>query len=169
MIKFAIGVVVVLVGSFFIAHSVIGFERIWAFLAGEPSTEVIEISTVKKTSKPNQYLVCPDKYCAKIADNKPPIFNAPVELLQAAFHKIAEKNKDFSKVNSDDARSAEKYISRSSFLRFPNLISVQYLSLADGKSTLAIYAQAQLGESDLGANMRFVDGILSELAAELKN
>ena len=159
----AIGVIVVIAAIYIF----VGFERVWSTIGGAPSSELIEIAKVKKTPKPNQYLICPDGYCEEIADQTAPVFNASVEKLREVLSAVEDADSNLSKVNSDADDLRQKYIWRSPFWRFPNLISVELIQLDNERSTIAIYAQAQLGQSDLGANKAFVDELLVKISSKI--
>lgn len=163
---FALGVVglFVLIALLYI---VVGFERVWSVMAGKPSSEIIQIATIKKTTKPNQYLVCPNDFCGETSDRVSPVFDVSVDRLKAIMADIERNDDNFSKVNSGDGDRRQKYIMRSPFWRFPNLISIEYIPLENNQSTIAIYAQAQLGQSDLGANKAFIDQLLSEISSQI--
>lgn len=163
---FALGVagLFVLIALLYI---VVGFERVWSAMAGEPSSEIIQIATIKKTTKPNQYLVCLNDFCDEASDRVSPVFDVSVDRLKAIMADIERNDANFSKVNSGDGDRRQKYIMRSPFWRFPNLISIEYIPLENNQSTIAIYAQAQLGQSDLGANQAFIDQLLSEISSQI--
>lgn len=145
----------------------VGFERVWTSIVGAPSSEIVEIAKVKKTPKPNQYLVCPDGFCEENIDRASPIFDAPVDKIRQILASIEGKDASLVKVNADTGGMHEKYIMRSPFWKFPNLISVEYIPLENDQSTIAIYAQAQLGQSDLNANKAFIDQLLSEISSQI--
>lgn len=169
--SFSIKIIALGVGGLFVLiallYIVVGFERVWSAMAGKPSSEIIQVATIKKTTKPNQYLVCPNDFCDEKSDRISPVFDASVDRLQAVIAEIERNDANFSKVNSDDGDRRQKYIMRSPFWRFPNLISVEYIPLENDQSTIAIYAQAQLGQSDLGANKAFIDQLLSEISSQI--
>ncbi len=159
----AIGVIVVIAAIYIF----VGFERVWSTIGGAPSSELIEIAKVKKTPKPNQYLICPDGYCEDVSDLSSPVFSVPVEKLREVLSAVEDADSNLSKVNSDANDLRQKYIWRSPFWRFPNLISVELIQLDNERSTIAIYAQAQLGQSDLGANKAFVDELLVKISSKI--
>lgn len=144
----------------------VGFERVWTSIAGAPSSEIVEITKVQKTPKPNQYLVCPEGFCEENIDSTSPVFNAPVDKIRQILANLESKDVSLTKVNVDTAGMREKYVMRSPFWKFPNLISVEYIPLENDQSTIAIYAQAQLGQSDLNANKAFIDQLLSEISSQ---
>lgn len=148
-------------------YFIVGFEHVWSSISGEPSTEIIEISDVKKTPKPNQYLVCPAGFCNEVADRVSPVFNVSIDKLRQVLANLESKDTNFSLVNSDPKNDRQKYVMRSPFWRFPNLISIEYITLENGQSAIAIYAQAQLGQSDLGANKMFIDDLLRNISTQI--
>ena len=145
----------------------VGFERVWTFIAGAPSSEIVEIAKVQKTPKPNQYLVCPQDFCKENIDRSSPVFNAPIDKIRQVLASFESKDAHLTKVNTNPDGTREKYIMRSPFWKFPNLISVEYIPLENGQSTIAIYAQAQLGQSDFNANKVFIDQLLSEISSQI--
>ena len=60
----------------------------------------------------------------------------------------------------DDAGDELRFIMRSPTLRFPDTISVEFFDVKGG-ATLAIYARAQIGYKDFGANEKRVRRWLS--------
>lgn len=159
----AIGLIFLFAAIYFF----IGFERVWSIIGGAPSSELVEIATVNKTPLPNQYLICPDGYCDEVADHTAPIFNVSVDKIREVLSGIETADANFSSVNSDADDLRKKFIWRSPFWRFPNLISVEIIPLENERSTIAIYAQAQLGQSDLGANKAFVDELLRKISSQI--
>ncbi len=60
------------------------------------------------------------------------------------------------------------FIARSRWWRFPDHISLRVLA-QDDRSTVAIYARARFGYSDLGVNQARIDRWLKALSVELSN
>ena len=48
-------------------------------------------------------------------------------------------------------------------MRYPDSITVRFLPLEEGRSTLAIYSRSHYGRSDFGVNKERVDGWLASL------
>jgi uncharacterized protein (DUF1499 family) len=55
------------------------------------------------------------------------------------------------------------YIQRSALFRFPDVITVELVTLAPDRSSLAIYSRSRYGRSDFGVNRRRVLRWLSRL------
>ena len=52
-----------------------------------------------------------------------------------------------------DARHLH-YVTYSLAMRLPDLVSIEAVTFDDGRTGLILYARAQLGSSDFGANLR---------------
>ena len=138
--------------GFLIIYFIVGLERFWDKVGGDPDMGAVDFANVQRTQTPNQYLACPENLCAESRDIIAPIFNMPVDVLQ---------NKVRALLISD---RSERYLARAPFLRFPDTINVQYFELTNNTSTIAIFARAKLGQSDLGANKQRIMTLLAQLA-----
>ena len=118
------------------------------------------------TDRPNQYLACPEGFCADKPGEVAPVFDVPPEKLLAAWDRVmaAEPRTMSLPQKSPDRRSYEQ---RSKLLRYPDRITVQAVPMDDGKSSIAIYSQSKYGYSDAGVNETRVKRLLSRLKAEL--
>ncbi len=52
----------------------------------------------------------------------------------------------------DDGAQQDRFLARTTYMRWPDTINVQYVDLGDGRSTLAILSRSQIGRSDFGVN-----------------
>ncbi|OIO08261.1 MAG: hypothetical protein AUJ52_08555, partial [Elusimicrobia bacterium CG1_02_63_36] len=86
-----------------------------------------------------------------------PVFEMPAEELERRFFEIALSNPRSSR------RSRDTIATRSWFWRFPDLVTVRFIELEDGKSAIAVYSRALYGHSDLGMNKKRIDAWLSRL------
>jgi uncharacterized protein (DUF1499 family) len=55
------------------------------------------------------------------------------------------------------------YIQRTELMRYPDSITVRFIPLADGQSTLAIYSRSHYGRSDFGVNQARIRAWLAAL------
>ncbi len=55
------------------------------------------------------------------------------------------------------------YVQRSARFRFPDIITVRFISASPSQSTLAIYSRSIYGESDFGVNRERIDAWLTFL------
>ena len=140
-----------------------GYHKLWTRLAGLPKVEKVDFKTLKKTSTPNQFLLCPPDYCPATPDQIAPIFDISAVELKAKFQAIILQDLNVSQILFEDTNLAEGYISKTDFFKFPNLVNVEYFELENGQSTLAIYARAKFGDYDFGANRKLVERWMAQL------
>ena len=58
------------------------------------------------------------------------------------------------------------YVQRSARFRFPDIITVRFISVAPSQSTLAIYSRSVYGKSDFGVNRERIESWLSALGGD---
>ncbi len=55
------------------------------------------------------------------------------------------------------------YVQRSARFRFPDIITVRFISVSPSQSTLAVYSRSVYGKSDFGVNRKRIEAWLSAL------
>ena len=139
--------------------------QLWRLLAGDPDLGPVDFATLRKTDKPNQYLVCPQTFCQNAEiDRLSNVYAVDARSLKAALDAIAMGRRGVEKV-AEDATSI-RYVTRSAAFKFPDTVSVRFYDL-EGGSSLAIYARAQLGYADFGANQNRVERWLKALEQKI--
>ena len=126
----------------------------------------MDFKTLKLTRKPNQFLVAPEGYCQNATPHlESRVYEVSVETLHEAFRNMAKRQPRTSVVaeRSDGGR----FVQKSKIIGFPDLIDVQFLSMAAKQSTLLIYSRSKYGYRDFGVNKKRVLEWLSDLDAEL--
>lgn len=103
--------------------------------------------TAKRPFKPNFAFLSP-----KMGSRKPPIYQASALDLAAAFDAMALKRNRVTKLAQTDGGLHVTYIARSKLMAFPDYLSVKFIDLGDGTSTLSIYSRARFGYGDGGVN-----------------
>jgi uncharacterized protein (DUF1499 family) len=149
--------------GFIVLYFIVGLERFWDKVGGDPDMGSVDFAKVQRTDTPNQYLICPQNLCLDTRDAVSPIFNMPVDMLQDTLRDIIISDRNIKLEADLSSNRSERYLARSPFLRFPDTINVQYFALTDTTSTLAIFARAKLGLSDLGANKQRIITWLAQL------
>jgi hypothetical protein len=132
-----------------------------------PAFEPVDFATLRKTPKPNQYLVCPEAFCAETPDRASPIFPVPVDTLAASFDAMVRGQPDTSERQRDAALKQVDYVQRTPRMRYPDLITVRFQAVDETSSTLAIYSRSVYGRSDMGVNKARIDAWLSALEKEV--
>ena len=127
----------------------------------------INFASLERNSKPNQFVVCPPGLCPAKVDVDSPTFEVHVERLEAVWHEIASSEPRVELADKDDARRLRNYVQRAEIMRYPDIITVQFMPDKGGGSTLAIYSRSIYGYSDFGVNKRRVTNWLAKLQSKL--
>jgi uncharacterized protein (DUF1499 family) len=132
-----------------------------------PPLQQVDFASLRKTAKPNQFLVCPNSVCAETPDVVAKTYAVDAVTLAAAFDKIARSKPDVAERGRDSAARKVDYVQRTARMRFPDLITVQFFEQDGGQSTLALYSRSVVGHSDRGVNKARITAWLAELDAAL--
>lgn len=145
------------------AAYLLGRERLLEVIFGRISVQPVDFKTLRLKETPNQYLSCPENYCHATPDAKSPTWNVPVASLKQRWDGFIDSVPDTDLVDSDEAAQLYTYRVRTPLLRFPDDVTVQFVALDEGHSSLAIYSRSHYGYSDLGTNQRRVEEWISRL------
>jgi uncharacterized protein (DUF1499 family) len=160
--------IVALIAILLLAFFIVGPGRVWQQIAGDPDTGAQSLQTLERTGKPNDALLGPQDRIATTPDASTPVFQvAPAELFATLLARIEEADQVRWVERAEDKLYA-RGITASPTLQFPDINHIWVLPVAteDGeepRSTLALYAAAQLGQSDLGKNRERMDRWLALL------
>ena len=128
--------------------------------------ESFDFSSLERTGKPNDYLVCPEGFCAADSDDTSPVFEVPAARLQEEWTRVVLNEPRTTKVSSE-VGSQITYEQRSPLFRFPDFITAEFYPMGENQSTLAVYSRSYYGYWDLGVNRRRVQNWLHELGKRL--
>ncbi|MEM8988548.1 MAG: DUF1499 domain-containing protein [Pseudomonadota bacterium] len=129
---------------------------------------MFDFATLEPPSSPNTYLVCTAEVCeAAPFDRQSPVFEAPAEAVKDAWFAMISDQPRITNGAADDATLQYEFIQRSRLFRFPDTVTVRFVPLEAGRSTLAVYSRSKYGYGDMGANKRRVENWLSALEAML--
>ena len=138
-------------------------ERPLAVLLPVGDLEVVEFAELKLTDKPNQFLMCPPGLCDTNSNVESPVFDVPVARLRAHLREVVAAQPRVELLTKDEDGQQIDYIQRSARFRFPDIITVRFISVSTSQSTLAIYSRSIYGESDFGVNRERIDAWLTFL------
>jgi len=139
-----------------------GFWLLRVRISGPVERALLDFAALKRTGKPNDYLVCPPGFCSSIPDETSPVFEMPVSQLRQEWEAFISQQPRVVMI----AHSTELQIDfeqRSRFLGFPDTITVRFYGLGENRSTLAVYSRSHYGYWDLGANRKRVQAWLKDL------
>jgi uncharacterized protein (DUF1499 family) len=128
-----------------------------------PPVEPIDFTKLRKISKPNQYLVCPRGHCIETPDIIARTYQVDATKLAESWHSIVMAAPDVTERARNDAMGMMEYVQRSNRMRYPDLISVEFITRPEGQSTIAIYSRSVYGYSDDGVNKARITNWLTKL------
>ncbi len=122
----------------------------------------VNFSELVLSHKPNQYLVCPPGLCGATAHAESPVFNLDAIELRTKWLAWAAGQDGLEPLGAQPVGMQMNFVERSLVLGFPDVITVRFLAIDNGKSSIAIYSRSVYGYSDLGVNrdriQRWLDG-----------
>jgi hypothetical protein len=128
---------------------------------------VIDFATLQRDSVPNKYLLCPKGMCQAETDGEAPVFDVPIERLQVAWDEMLAEQPRLQLLRRDVTNIQIDYVQRTRLLRFPDLVTVRFVPIDDGHSTVAIYSRSVWGKGDMGVNRTRVEEWLARLKARV--
>lgn len=130
-------------------------------------TDFISFKTLQRPAKPNTYLLAPGAQClASEPDAEPPLFDMTPRGLFSKLSELVAATKSWTIVASDAEVQRIKFIAVTPLLRFKDDIDIAVFPVGESQSTLGIYSRSRVGYSDLGANKKRVQQIMSQLTAK---
>ncbi|MGI9355966.1 MAG: DUF1499 domain-containing protein [Rhizobiaceae bacterium] len=141
-----------------------GWERVWTSAFGPPDLGQVTFEKFAKGPKPNQALICPQDLCDEESlDRESSVYDIPAGQLRDELLKSLDEEDDLRRVDDGADPLKLRFIQRTTWMHYPDTIRVEIIPIDDDTSTLAIYSQSQIGESDFGVNLERVERWLSRL------
>ncbi len=158
----SIGVLFVVVVAAVLLFTPLGERPLTAlFTAGD--VESVDFAKLKLTDEPNQFLMCPPGFCAGDPHADSPVFDISVEQLRERWREVLAVQPRVELLAEDEEGQQFDYVQRSARFRFPDIITVRFISVSSPQSTLAIYSRSIYGKSDFGVNRERIDAWLKTL------
>ncbi len=158
----SIGVLFVVVVAAVLLFTPFG-ERPLTALFAVGDVESVDLAEFKLTGKPNQFLMCPPGLCDANPDADSPVFGVSVEQLRERWREVVAVQPRVELLAEDEEGQQFDYVQRSARFRFPDIITVRFISVSPSQSTLAIYSRSIFGKSDLGVNRERIEAWLKIL------
>jgi hypothetical protein len=118
--------------------------------------EIIDFAARNSAGRSNVFAACPKGFCTPPGDIESPVFALGWERLYDYWREAMAGQRDVQLVAEDRARRRFTYIQRTQMLRFPDVVTVEFVPLGEGRSTLAIDSRSRYGRGDFGVNRRRV-------------
>jgi hypothetical protein len=126
--------------------------------------EHIDIRALRDPIAGNAFLVCPPDYCQAMAAPSP-VFALSEQHLAQLWDEMIAGQRNVVIVAEEPAAHRQVVIQHTPLLRFPDIVTVEFVALGADRSGLAIYSRARYGLSDFGTNRRRVLAWLSQVEA----
>lgn len=160
LLSWIIGLPTLAIVAFFLA----GPDRVWRTFTGPADMGALSIDTLVRTGKPNDALIGPASALPLPPDAQSPVFALSAQELFRQLTARIESTNTVSWVEQNDEALYARALAFSSLMRFPDTNHIWVLPVDETHSTLALYAAAKLGHSDLGKNRERLDYWLSLLS-----
>ena len=139
---------------------------------GSPDLGPFDFETAVRSTRPNTALACPKDFCknAKV-DFDPGVFEVSEEKLRDLFTTYVLSQPDVSPVYrhaQPGLPTQDRYIQRTRLMQFPDTINVRFIPLTENSSTLAIHSRSQIGQSDLGVNLKRIKAWTDKAALQAR-
>lgn len=119
------------------------------------ASKQIDFATLNRPGTPNTFLMAPHGLCRQATpDQIAPVYPVKAAELRRAFLGAVLAEPRVKHASADEAALCDDFVARSRVFRFPDLVAVKFLALDGGRSTLALYARAVYGLSDMGVNRK---------------
>src|SRR5437763_9604871 len=118
--------------------------------------EDVAITAFRGPVPENAFLACHPDFARPRIQRQSPVFNIPVDRLEVYWNEIVELEPRLTPVETEPHHHGSVYIQHSALFRFPDVITVEFVTLAPDRSSLTIYSWSRYGRSDFGVNRRRV-------------
>lgn len=121
-------------------------------LVVEAAPTGLDPTTVARTGRPNDRLICPPGACAAPADATAPVLDVTPQELLARWRQVieAQPRTTILEVDAQGLRIVAEQ--RSRLMGFVDTIAIKALPLPDGRTSFAAYSRSETGYWDLGVN-----------------
>jgi uncharacterized protein (DUF1499 family) len=115
--------------------------------------EIVDFATLQPRSATNIFLMCPAAACGISPDAASPVFDMDWERLRDYWSETIAHQPRVKLVAGDGDRRKLTYVQHTAILKFPDIITVEFVSLDDGrKSSFAVESRSRYGKYDFGTN-----------------
>jgi hypothetical protein len=131
--------------------------------------EIAEFGHLPAKAKPSRFLMCPQDYCSRAPDAVSPVFDMEWERLRDLWSETVARQRRVKLVAGDGERRRITYVQHSALLRLPDIVTIEFVDLPDGKSSFAIESRSRYGWLDFGTNAARVQtwvGLLQSVAKQ---
>ncbi|MGR3723521.1 DUF1499 domain-containing protein [Abyssibius alkaniclasticus] len=129
----------------------------------DPQVWHVDPQLVERPVTPNTYLVAPQVLHITTVDREAPQYQVSADVLAKAFDDYVIRQNKVTVVAGSPEELMITYVQRSWFWQIPDYISVKFVPLEGGASTIIIWSRSRFGYGDMGVNAARVESWLASL------
>lgn len=114
----------------------------------------IDFRTLKKSSRPNNFLFAAQGLQNGTEDMVAPEFDATPDELAEALDQLFPPTSDRNLVTRERDGHYRDYVVRTPLMRYPDIVSIEVVPINQTRSSLNLYSRSVYGYSDRGVNKR---------------
>lgn len=118
----------------------------------DPAIWHVDPLTEPQSVKPHSFRMAPPALTEEFVDAPSPVYTANPTLMAKAFDDYVLSQSKTTRIAGSPEEGWMTYVQLSFSLNLPDYISVKFIDLNGGNSTIAIYSQSRFGYDDLGSN-----------------
>jgi len=131
--------------------------------------EIIDFAARNSDGRTNVFAACPPGYCTPPGDLESPILAMDWERLRDAWFEVIAAEPRVRLVAWDAQRRRATYIARSVVFLFPDVVTVEFVTVGANRSSLLIDSRSRYGRGDMGVNRHRVVGWLAALRSKVRD
>jgi len=131
----------------------------------DPAEWHIDPLTAMRPPSPNTYLVAPQSIVEAEVDFEAPVYAVPADIMANAFNDYVLTQPNALLIDGSVEALWLTYVQRTPTLKMPDYITVKFIELEEGKSTIVIYSRSRFGYGDMGVNKARVTSWLQSLSS----
>ena len=118
----------------------------------DPEIWHVDPLVVEVSETPNSFRMAPPGSTDQPIDEASPIYSENALVLAQAFDEFALRQRATVRIAGLPPDLMMTYVQRTEKLKFPDYVSVKFIELEDGNSTIAVYSRSRYGYADQGVN-----------------
>ncbi len=118
----------------------------------DPDVWHVDPLAAEQPLKPHSFRVAPPLLTTQPVDMPAPVYTANPTLMAKAFDDFVLNQPKTERIAGSPEEGWMTYVQRSPRLNFPDYISVKFIDLNGGNSTVAVFSRSRFGYGDMGVN-----------------
>lgn len=159
----AVSILAAFIALVAIVFLVIGRERSWVLIAGQPDRGRLDFNTLKRSPTANDALACTTGLHDGCDFELASYDTTPADLAGRIARQVEKTDPLARRVDDGSSPEHLRFVTHSPNMRFPDLVNIEIVEMDGGGLGIMAYARAQLGRIDFGANRarlkRYFDGL----------